>query len=65
MVVEVCIQETGNEESDLKIKRSIPSDSPDADGQYQCFKNKWEAIRPAVPIEKTTKFTRKGELTEG
>eukprot|EP00975_Prorocentrum_lima_P047899 10017188-Prorocentrum_lima.AAC.1 len=44
---------------------SIPSDSPFADDQYQWFKNKWEAIRAAVPIEQTTKFTRKGELTEG
>eukprot|EP00975_Prorocentrum_lima_P068731 12922254-Prorocentrum_lima.AAC.1 len=52
MVVEVFIQETGNEK-DRDIKISIPSDSLDADDQFQWFKNKWEAIRPAVPIEKT------------
>eukprot|EP00975_Prorocentrum_lima_P068705 12922136-Prorocentrum_lima.AAC.1 len=39
MVVEVCIQETGNQELEWEIKMSIPSDSPSADDQFKWVKD--------------------------
>eukprot|EP00975_Prorocentrum_lima_P013901 2953871-Prorocentrum_lima.AAC.1 len=46
MVVEVCVQETGNLRSDWEIKVSIPTDSPSDVEQFRWRKEKWESIRP-------------------
>eukprot|EP00975_Prorocentrum_lima_P039734 8348763-Prorocentrum_lima.AAC.1 len=46
MVVEVCVQETGNPGTDWDIKVYIPPDSPSPEEQFSWFKEKWESVRP-------------------
>eukprot|EP00975_Prorocentrum_lima_P066167 12907626-Prorocentrum_lima.AAC.1 len=63
--MEVCIQETGKPETDWEIEFSIPRTSPSHDEQFEWFKDKWAFPSLGVPIERTTRFCRKGELDDG
>eukprot|EP00975_Prorocentrum_lima_P045892 9599720-Prorocentrum_lima.AAC.1 len=60
LVVEVCIQETGDPGTDWVIELSIPKTSPSHDKQFEWFKSKSELFRPGVSIERTPRFCRKG-----
>eukprot|EP00975_Prorocentrum_lima_P044592 9343284-Prorocentrum_lima.AAC.1 len=53
MVVEMCVQETGQKEFDWRVKLSIPRDSPNPEVQFQEFETLWKEIRPFVPLELT------------
>eukprot|EP00975_Prorocentrum_lima_P009531 2027133-Prorocentrum_lima.AAC.1 len=66
MVVEVCVLEAGDSVGDWRLKLHIPLVTETVvEEQFKSFKDRWDVVRPDVPVEWSGKYQNKGGIMYG
>eukprot|EP00975_Prorocentrum_lima_P025250 5300124-Prorocentrum_lima.AAC.1 len=67
MIVELFVGATDDPGRGWRLKLHIPMSlkQKGVHEQFKLFKNKWDFIRPYVPIEWSDKYYNEGELLDG